>query len=91
MEIKIKNYVPMFQEGGEIPQEAPMEQEQTQEMDPMNQLLQGAAQALQNQDCQIAMQVCEVLMQLAQGGQQAEPTQQPVYKKGGRLSHWINK
>ena len=32
--------------------------------DPMMQLIQAAAQALQGQDCNLAMQVCQALIQL---------------------------
>ena len=99
MNIKIRNYQePKFlQEGGtmdapEAPvQEAPVEQA-PEGGDPMSQLIEAAAQALQAQDCQTAMAVCEMLLQLAQGGAPQEaPTQEPVYKKGGRLSYWKSK
>lgn len=92
MEIKIRNYQPQFlQEGGQLEgaNETPVEA-QPVEQDPMAQLLQVAAQALQNQDCQAAMAVCQALMQLAQGGAEQAPVDQaPVYKKGGKLSRWI--
>ena len=44
--------------------------------DPMAQILQVAAQAVQNQDCQAAMVVCQALVKIAQGGggQAQEPT-----------------
>ena len=102
MKININNYVPFLQEGGEIPadQGAPVDEvpagegAPTQGGDPMQELLMTAQQALQTQDCNIAMQVCQVLMQLAVGaGQEAPvaPEGQPVYKMGGRLSRWIKK
>jgi hypothetical protein len=55
--------------------------------------LQVAAQALQNQDCEAAMAVCQALIQMVQGGapQEAPAGQEPVYRKGGRLSYWKNK
>lgn len=55
--------------------------------DPMAALLQGAAQAVQSQDCQMAIQVCQMLMEMAGGGQQqAAPAEgEPVYRRGGRL------
>lgn len=90
-------YLPKFQEGGQMPAEAPMEEapvEQAPEQggDPMQQLLEVAAQALQTQDCQAAMTVCQALMQLAQGGAPAEaPQEAPVYKFGGKLSKRIRK
>jgi hypothetical protein len=50
-------------------------------------------QALQNQDCQTALQVCQALVQLmqqAQGGQPAEQGE-PVYRRGGILVRRIRK
>lgn len=94
-------YVPRFQEGGQMPAEAPVEEApiegapapEEQGGDPMQQLLQVAAQALQAQDCQAAMAVCDALLQLAQGGAPAEeaPVEAPVYKMGGKLSRRIKK
>lgn len=94
-----KNYLPKFQEGGEMaaPEEQPAAPEQaapTQE-DPTQQLLMACQQALESQDCQLAMQVCQALLQMAGGGGQPEPAApegaQPVYKKGGKLSYWAKK
>ena len=69
--------------------------------DPMAMLLQGAQQAVQAQDCQIAMQVCQMLLELAGGGgapAEAAPAEaapapaegEPVYRRGGRLVRRIN-
>lgn len=101
MEIKIKNYQePKFlQEGGTVDQTgATAEPVQTQEPptqggDPMQQLLEGAAAAVQNQDCNTAMQVCQMFLQLAQGGAPAEqtPPAEPVYRKGGVLVRRITR
>lgn len=103
MNISIKDYDPSaygvrkFQEGGEMPVEegaAPMEgaPEQAPEQggDPMQELMAACQQALETQDCQLAMQVCQVLMQMA-GGQQQAPDTQPVYRRGGILSRRIRK
>lgn len=90
-------YVPKFQEGGPMPEEAPVEEAPVEEApaqggDPMQQLLEVAAQALQAQDCQAAMAVCQALIQLAQGGAPQEvPEEAPVYKMGGKLSRRIKK
>ena len=75
-----------FQEGGPMPQGGE---------DPMMMLVQGAQQALEAQDCEIAMQVCRMLLELAGGGAPAEAAPQepapapaegePVYRRGGRL------
>jgi hypothetical protein len=91
MNINIRNYTPSgvyrFQEGGPMP-------EQGGGQDPMMQLIQAAAQAVQSQDCQTAMAVCQALVQLAQGGPggpaperapEESPEGEPVYRRGGRL------
>lgn len=100
MNISIKNYVPMFQEGGEMPtnQAAPMENPNAGAApeaggDPMTQILDAAAQAVQAQDCNLAMQILQALLQMAGGGASGaeNPTEQPVYKMGGKLSRWIPK
>ena len=94
-----------FQEGGEMPvqnqaQATPEDQgnaSEAQGQDPMAQLLQAAAQAVQGQDCQTAMQVCQMLVQMAQQGSGAAPEEgtaeagEPVFKKGGRLCRRIKK
>lgn len=97
MEIKFNsktaNLVKKFQEGGEIaPQEpaapapAPEEAGAAQGEDRMQQILQAAAQAVQNQDAQLALQVCQALVEAAQGGAPAqEAPGEPVYRKGGKL------
>lgn len=95
-------FIKKFQEGGAMPpqgapqgaeQGAPEEQGAGAEQDPMAMLLQAAAQALQNQDCNMAVQVCQVLVQMAQQGQGGAPEEagQPVYRKGGRLVRRIKK
>lgn len=88
-----------FQEGGAMPAGAPAAAPQGGE-DPMAMLIQGAQQAVQSQDCQIAMQVCQMLLELAGGGAPAEaapaeaapaPAEgEPVYRRGGRLVRRIN-
>lgn len=101
----MKVFVKKFQDGGavapetegqEMPQEgAPQEAQEGQE-DPLMQIAQMAAQALQGQDCQTAMQVCETFMQIvqqAQGGapQEEAPQGEPVYRRGGTLVKRIKK
>lgn len=101
--MKLKpNYVRRFQEGGPMPAEdpamaegAPMEEAPAGPEqgggDPLMQLAQMAMQALQGQDCQAAMAVCEGFIQLvqqAQGGgapQGPAPEGEPVYRRGGKL------
>ena len=87
-----------FQEGGPAPQPAP--QAPQGGGDPMAELVQGAMQAVQSGDCNVAMQVCQMLVQLAGGGgapapaaeeAPAENPQEPIYRFGGRLSRRISK
>ena len=85
-----------FQEGGAMPpQGAPQGGE-----DPTAMLMQGAQQAVESQDCQVALQVCQMLLELAGGAgapagapQEAAPAPaegEPVYRRGGRLVRRIN-
>ena len=82
------NYARKFQEGGPVPAEggAP-----AGGGDPMQQILEAAIQAVQSGDGNLALQVCEMLVQLAQGGQggpppeEAAPEGEPVYRAGGKL------
>lgn len=81
-----------FQMGGPMPEGAGAPAQQGTE-DPTAILLDAAQQALQGQDCQMAMQVCQMLVEALgqQGGpQEGTPTEeapqgQPVYRMGGRL------
>ena len=88
-----------FQEGGEMteaPAEVPAEAPE-QGGSPEEQILQAAAQAVQTQDCQLGLQVCQILLEMAGGGGSAQPApaapegQEPVYRKGGRLVKWVRK
>ena len=81
MEIKIKNkelnsLIGKFQQGGGSPEE---------------QLLMACQQALETQDCNLAMQVIQAVMQMIGGGAPAPAETQPVYKKGGILVRRIPK
>lgn len=83
-----------FQEGGAVPVEA-MPQKAPQQ-DPLMMLAQMSAQALQEGNCEIAMQVCEAFVQLvkeaqAQAAGPVAPEQggaQPVMKNGGKIAYW---
>lgn len=91
-----------FQEGGPMPaEEAPMEQAPAEggapaggsPEDALMQMAQLAMQALQNQDCEAAMAVCQAfveMIQAQQGGGGAAP-EEPVYRAGGRLVRRIRK
>ena len=85
-----------FQEGGAVaPAKAPMGGDPAMEQDPLMQILQIAGEALQTQNCEAAMAVCEALMMLAQDAQGAapmgEPQGEPVFKKGGKIAKKIKK
>lgn len=94
LEIKPKK----FQDGGAVPAPAaaPMPADPAAapeqgggEGDPLMQLAQMAAEALQSGDCNTALAVCEGFMQLVQSaaGDSGAPAPQgePVYRKGGVL------
>ncbi len=92
-----ENEVPMTEE---VPQEAqPTEQQGGDPMEMLMQLAQMAVQALQSQDANLAMQVCDGLVQFVQmiqggapqEGAAPEPETEPVYKKGGRLCKRVKK
>lgn len=87
----MKLNVRKFQEGGAMaPQSAPAQDPAAAAQDPVMQIAQMAAQALQAQDCNMAMQVCQVFVQMiqqTQGGEapaQEQPAE-PVYRRGGTL------
>lgn len=97
-----------FQVGGAMGQQAPAEDTAAQggepmgqeapaqggEQDPIMMLAQMSAQALQGQDCQMAMQVCQAFLEIVQqmqGGAPEEPQGEPVFRKGGTLVRRIKK
>ena len=101
---KLENEVNKLQEGGTAPMPAdnggapvPPQGQPAPEQggDPMQQILQGAMQAVQTNDGNLALQVCAALVQVAQGGAGAPagapaegaPEGEPVYRKGGRLAY----
>lgn len=67
MRIRFNNNVRRYQEGGPMPVEGGEAPQQGQ--DPVMELVQMAQQALEGQDCQAAMAVCDGLLQLVSGGQ----------------------
>lgn len=97
MKVGIKG-ITKFQEGGAMPPQeapeaaapAPAAAPEQGGQDPLMMIAEMAVQALQAQDCNAAMQVCEAFVQLiqqAQGGGAPEeaPQGEPVYRKGGVL------
>lgn len=97
-----------FQVGGAMPEGAPVEEptveggapvneaapDQTGEQDPIMMLAQMSAQALQSNDCELSMQVCQAFLEIVQqmqGGAPEEPQGEPVFRKGGILVRRIKK
>lgn len=93
--VKDERLVKFLQEGGAAPEAAPAEQAPAPEQgggDPMEQILQAAAQAVQTQDAQLALQVCQAIVQMAGGGAPAEQAPgEPVYRRGGKLIRFQKK
>lgn len=100
--MRVNSKLPKLQEGGMMPpQEGPAmaggdqmpmggEEQMGAEQDPLMQIAQVAAQALQTGDCEAMAAVCEAFLQLIQqvGQEQApEAPQEPTFqKKGGKIS-----
>ena len=90
MKITPKN-IKKHQMGGQMAPEnaAPENPEVAPEQnvqDPLMQLAQMAAQALQSQDCNMAMQICQALVEIAQQAPAPEEAPgEPVFAKGGKL------
>lgn len=96
--MKLKN-IGKFQEGGTMPPQDPAAAQGGG--DPMQEILMGCQQAVETQDCQIALQVCQVMLEMAGGAAApaeaapapapAEAQGEPVYRKGGSLVRRIRK
>ena len=96
--MKFINKTQKFQDGGQVmPAEAaPMPAEAPQQGgDPMQTLVEAAMAAVQNQDPNMAMEVCMMLLELvgAVPGQApvGEPQGQPVFRKGGKIAGYTRK
>ena len=86
MKIVTEKQIKKFQEGGALPAEAaPAPAAAPTQEDPIAMLAEMSMQALQTQDCQIAMQVCEGFVALIQQMQGGAPAQEPVFRKGGKM------
>lgn len=98
MKFRPKDSIKKFQMGGEMAPEAAPEQMPAEgtpapgpeggQGDPLMEVAQLAAQALQSQDCNAAMQVCQIFLQMVQqmqGQPEPEPAGEPVFRKGGVL------
>lgn len=103
MKFRPKDSIQKFQMGGEVapaegqeptPAEAQTQEPEGGQQDPLMQVAQMAAQALQSQDCNAAMQVCQIFLEMVQqmqGQPEAEPQGEPVFRKGGVLVRRIKK
>lgn len=101
MKFKVNNpkFAKFMQEGGVAPEAAPVEEAPAapeQGGSPEEQIIMACQQVVQTQDCQLAIQVCQAILQMMGGAaQEAAPAapegQEPVYKKGGKLSKWVSK
>ncbi len=98
MKFRPKDSIKKFQMGGEMAPEAAPKQMPAEgapapgpeggQGDPLMEVAQLAAQALQSQDCNAAMQVCQIFLQMVQqmqGQPEPEPAGEPVFRKGGVL------
>lgn len=91
-------FIKKFQEGGAAPAPEAAAPQQGGE-DPTAMLMQGAKQAVQNQDCQIAIRVCQMVLEMLSGSPEeagrpeagGAPQSEPVYRRGGRLVRRIQK
>lgn len=94
--MRIQSKISKFQQGGSapVPQDpaaggapaegAPMEGG-AQAGNPMEQILQVAAQAVQTGNCEAALAVCQTLMSAAQGGMGPgeAPQEEPTFARNG--------
>lgn len=78
-----------LQQGGNV---APAQEMPAQGQDPIEMLAQAAMAALESQDCQLSMEVCQnflALIQQAMGGGTAPvgevPEGEPMFAKGGKM------
>lgn len=92
--MKIQSKISKFQQGGAAPVPqgpaaggAPAEgaPEGAQAGNPMEQILQVAAQAVQTGNCEAALAVCQTLMSAAQGGMGPgeAPQEEPTFARNG--------
>ena len=70
---------------------APVEEAPAEGQDPMQMLVEGAMEAVQTNNAELALQVCGGLVELVQqsmgGAGEAEPAGEPVFRKGGVLAY----
>lgn len=86
--MKIQSKISRFQQGGAAPvPQDPAEgaPEGAQAGNPMEQILQVAAQAVQTGNCEAALAVCQTLMSAAQGGMGPgeAPQEEPTFARNG--------
>lgn len=99
--MKIESKVKKYQQGGPMPAEATAPAPAPAEggnmaptepgaddmgSNPMEQILAAAQQAVQTQNCEAAMMVCQALLEIvaqAQGGPQSAPQEEPTFARNG--------
>ena len=103
MKVTFKNSNPKkFQTGGTMAPDVQMQEDMQQpvgqptqepEQDPITILAQMSSQAIQSQDCEMAMQVCQAFLEIVQQmqGAPSEQQEEPVFRKGGILVRRIKK
>lgn len=85
MRIVTEKQLKKFQQGGQIETTPAAPETVPAQQDPIAMLAELSVQALETQDCQIAMQVCEGFVALIQQMQGEAPAQEPVFRKGGKM------
>ena len=70
-------FLKKFQMGGAAPAPAP------EGGDPIAAMAEAANQVVQSQDCEMCIQFAQSVLEMLGGG---APAQEPVYKRGGKLS-----
>lgn len=99
MKLEFQNEIlKKFQQGGEMapaPAEEPAPAAPEQGGSPEEQLMMACQQAIETQDCNLAVQVCQAILQMMGGGAPAAPAapegQEPVYRAGGKLVRFQKK
>ena len=83
--MKIQSKISRFQQGGAAPVPQDPAAGGAPAGNPMEQILQVAAQAVQTGNCEAALAVCQTLMSAAQGGMGPgeAPQEEPTFARNG--------
>lgn len=87
MKLVSKSEIKKFQEGGVVaPQQTAQETAPMSPEEALAAIVQGAAEAVQTGNAELAMQVCQALVEFAGQAQAQAPQEAPVYQKcGGKM------